>query len=78
MDFKFTGARDKENAKDGKDASCIGLVMVDQKGDCIGQKLFLWRHCLCSFFSQNISYGGCFIKSSRMAHRTKGMMSSRC
>ena len=30
MDFKFTGTRDEENAKDGKDALTIGLVMVDQ------------------------------------------------
>ena len=29
MDFKFTGTRDEENAKDVKDALCISLVMVD-------------------------------------------------
>ena len=31
MDFKFTGTRDEENAKDVKDALCISLVMVDQE-----------------------------------------------
>ena len=31
MDFKFTGTRDEENAKDIKDALCISLVMVDQE-----------------------------------------------
>ena len=31
MDFKFTGTRDEENAKDVKHALCISLVMVDQE-----------------------------------------------
>ena len=31
MDFKFTGTRDEEDAKDGKDALAISLVMVDQE-----------------------------------------------
>ena len=31
MDFKFTGTRDEENAKDVKDALCVSLVMVDQE-----------------------------------------------
>ena len=31
MDFKFTGTRDEENAKEVKDALCISLVMVDQE-----------------------------------------------
>ena len=31
MDFKCTGTRDEENAKDVKDALCISLVMVDQE-----------------------------------------------
>ena len=31
MDFKCTGTRDEENAKEVKDALCISLVMVDQE-----------------------------------------------
>ena len=31
MDFKFTGTRDEENAKDLKDALCISLITVDQE-----------------------------------------------
>ena len=31
MDFKFTGTRNEEDAKDVKDALCISLVMVDQE-----------------------------------------------
>ena len=31
MDFKFTGTRDEEDAKEVKDALCISLVMVDRE-----------------------------------------------